>query len=109
MTQPIPEEPKFVKNINYLQRILAGIAVTMFLVVWLTGFNFVIDIFKPDFVKALTILRVTIALVAFSISSILGYRQIGFIMKAILEIYGFYQTMLEINKAKKNSKKDDEA
>lgn len=100
MTKPIPEEPKFVRNINYLQRMLAGIAVTMYLVVWAMGWAFVVDIFKPDYVKALTFTRVGIALFAMVITSILGYQQIGYIMRSILEIWDFYKKMLEMKRDK---------
>lgn len=100
MTKPIPEEPKFVKSISAFQRIIAGIAVTMLLMVWVTGFDLVINIFKPDFVKFLTYLRVAMALLGIALTSFVGYQQIGTIMKAILEMYEFYKEMSDIRKNK---------
>lgn len=100
MSQIIPEEPKFVRQITSFQKVLAGVIVTMILVVWLTSWEMIINIFKPDYVKALTLIRVVIASMALITTSIVGYQQIGSIMRYILEIYEFYKTMSDIRKNK---------
>lgn len=100
MDKKIPEEPRFVRNIGSLQKVLAGIVVTMILVVWITSWDTVINIFKPDYIKALTFLRVVISILALGTTSIVGYQQIGSIMRYILEVYEFYKTMMEIRKKK---------
>lgn len=100
MKKEIPEEPKFVRNIGSLQKVLAGIVVTSILVVYLTSWDMVINIFKPDYIKALTFFRVIVAIFALGTTSIVGYQQIGSIMRYILEVYEFYKEMLELKKKK---------
>ncbi len=100
MTKPIPEEPKFVKNITSLQKIMAGVAVTMFLMVWITSFDLVVNIFKPDLVKFLTYLRVGMAMIGIALASCVGYPQLGILLGAALEMYEFYKKMSEIKKDK---------
>lgn len=100
MNKEIPEEPKFVRQITSFQKVLAGVVVTSILVVYITSWDIVIGIFKPDYIKALTFFRVVIAIFALGTTSIVGYRQIGSIMKYILEVYEFYKTMSEIKKKK---------
>lgn len=101
MNEKIPEEPKFVRSITSFQKVLAGVVVTMIFVVWLTSWDMVINIFKPDYIKALTLLRVIIASIALVTTSIVGYQQIGSIMRYILEVYEFYKTMSDIRKGDK--------
>lgn len=100
MTKPIPEEPKFVKNISAFQRLIASVALTTLLMVWVCGFDFVINIFKPNFVMALTIVRVSLAISGIIEVAFVGYPQIGAMMKSILEMYEFYKKMSEIKKDK---------
>lgn len=88
------------RNISSLQKVLAGIVVTMILVVWATSWDMVINIFKPDYIKALTFFRVVIAIMALGTTSVVGYNQIGAIMRYILEVYEFYKTMSDIRKNK---------
>lgn len=99
---PIPEEPNFIKNIEALQKVLSGIAVTMFFITWITGFDFVKDIFRPDFVLVLTILRVSIATVSLSITSLVGYNQLRKMFIWGIDSWEIYKQMLELKK------KDDE-
>lgn len=95
---PIPEEPKFIKNVEALQKIFAGIAFTMFVMVWVTGWNIVIDVFKPDFVFVLTILRVTIITIAISLSCFVGYTQGRRMIGWAIESWQLYQDALAMKK-----------
>lgn len=97
-----PEEPKFIKNATSTQKWLAGIAVSMFFTVWITGFGWVVDIFRPDFVKALQYLRMTIALVGIGVTSIVGYQQIKRMLDWLVDSWEIYKKISEF----KNNKKD---
>jgi len=98
--KPIPSEPNFIKNIEALQKVLSGIAVTMFFIVWITGFDFVKDIFKPDFVLVLTILRVSLASVSLVITSLVGYNQMRRMISWGIDSWEVYKDLLEIKKKK---------
>lgn len=104
MTKPIPEEPKFVRNATALQKWLAGVAVSMFLTVWITGWSYIQDFFKPDFVKPLSYLRVSIALSAIAITSIIGYQQMRWMATWLMNSWEIYKTMLEIKNKKEERK-----
>lgn len=76
MNKDIPDEPKFIRNATAAQKWLSGIAISMFITVWITGWTSVSDIFKPDFVTALTYLRMIIALTGIGITSVVGYQRL---------------------------------
>lgn len=99
-TRPPEEPPKFIRNATSTQKWMAGIAVSMFITVWISGWAFVVDIFKPDFVKALTYTRMTIALVGICITSIVGYEQIKKMMDWIVDSWEVYKKISEFKKNK---------
>lgn len=105
---PLPEEPQFVKNITSLQKLLAGVAVSMFFTVWVTGFDFVKDIFKPDFIKLLTWLRVAITLSGIAITSVVGYPQIMRMINWFVQNYELYQEMSALKRKNTDKKMRDE-
>lgn len=97
---PIPPEPNFIRNIEALQKVFASVAVTMFLVVYITGFDFVKDIFKPDFVLVLTVLRVSIATVSFILTAVVGYKQFKRMLTWAIDSWEVYKQMLEFKRRK---------
>lgn len=100
MTQKIPEEPKFIQDATSIQKWLAGIALSMFFTAWITGFEWVVTFFKPDFVKALTYLRVTIALGGISVMSVVGYQQIKRMLDWLVDSWEVYKKISEFKKGK---------
>jgi|ERR1700744_23176 len=109
MTKHIPEEPKFIQDATATQKWLAGIAVSMFFVVWITGWGFVAEFFKgtsdkTDFTLALTYLRFTIALIAIGITSIVGYPQIRKMLSWIYDSWTVSKDILESIKNKDKEK-----
>lgn len=104
MTKPIPQEPRFVTNITALQKILAGMAVSMFLTVWITGWSYIEDFFKPNFITPLTYLRVGIALAAIAITSVIGYQQMKWMATWLLDSWQVYRSMLEFRNKKEEDK-----
>lgn len=104
MNQKIPEQPRFVWRITALQKILAGISVSMFLVLLLTTFHFITDIFQPDFTLALQLFRVVIALLMLSCLSVVGYQQIGRIVSALIEFWDYYKKLTDLKKKQEEEK-----
>lgn len=98
MAQATPEEPKFVKNITFLQKILASVVLSMWFVVWAMGWSVTVSIFAPDYVKALTLFRVIFALTAFALTSIVGYHQIRIGINRLIELWDIYKKMKDLNK-----------
>lgn len=104
MTKPhLPEEPQFIKKISSLQRILSGVAISTFITVWVSGFDFVVNIFKPDFVIVLTYLRIGMASVGMMITCIVGGQQLQYMIGWITENYEIYR---KITAYKKEQDKD---
>lgn len=103
MNTNIPEEPKFIRNATSIQKWLAGIAVSMFIVVYVTGWDWVSDWFKPDFVTALRYLRVGIAFCGIGLSSIVGYQQLTKMISWLIDSWEVYRNLLEL---KRNKEKD---
>lgn len=104
MTKPIPEDPKFITNATALQKWLAGIAVSMLITAYVTGFDVIQNFFKPDFVKPLNSLRMYIGLADVLITSILGIMQMIKMLDWLTKSYAIYKEMLEINKSKDKEK-----
>lgn len=103
MTKPItPEQPRFIMNATATQKWMAGIAVSIFITVWVTGWQIVVNIFKPDFVSALTYLRMTLGLVGITITAFVGYEQIKRMLDWLVDSWEIYKKMTEF----KNSKKE---
>lgn len=95
----IPQEPpKFVTNISWIQKVLASIAVSMAVMVWVTGWDIVANIFKPDFLKLLAYLRVSLAFMAIGFTAFVGYHQITVMLKWFIENYKLYNEMKELKK-----------
>lgn len=100
MTKPIPEEPAFIRNITSFQKVLASIAVTMMITAWVTGFNFISDFFKPDFVEALRYLRVGMALMAITLTSVVGYQQLKSMLNWLADSWEVYKNLMELKRNK---------
>lgn len=101
MNKPTPpEEPKFIQSIEATQKVFAGIAFTMFIVVWISGFDVIGNIFKPDFVIVLTIFRIVVMLIALSLSGFVGYKQGRNMVRWGVESYRLWQNVMEMKKQK---------
>lgn len=101
---PIPKEPKFIESIEAYQKVLAGIAFTLFLVVAICGFDFISNVFKPDFIIVLTIFRIVIMLIALTFSGFVGYQQGKNMFKWGVEAYRVWQNIMELKKDKEKEK-----
>lgn len=99
-----PEPPKFVTSIEATQKVFAGIAFTMFTVVWISGFDFIGNVFKPDFVLVLTIFRIVAMLMALGLSGFIGYKQAINMVKWAVESYKVWQQIMELKKQKDSEK-----
>lgn len=75
MTNLQPEEPKFIRSIEATQKVFAGVAFSMFVVVYVAGFDIISNLFKPDFMIVLTIFRIILILIALGLSGLVGYEQ----------------------------------
>lgn len=94
------EEPKFIKTAAAVQKWLGGVAVSMLFIVWITGWTYIVDFFKPDWVQALTYMRMIIALSSVAILSIVGYTQLIRTGDWIIESWELYKRIKEIKKDK---------
>lgn len=101
MNKLLPDEPKFIQNATATQKWLSGIAVSMFITVWVTGWNAVVDIFKPDFVQALTYLRMSIALIGIGITSTVGYQRLKNMAEWGIEWWEMYKQVSEFKRRDK--------
>lgn len=101
MTKPqLEEPPKFIKNATSAQKWLAGIALSMFFTVWITGWDVVGNVFKPDFIKALTYLRMIIALFGIAITSIVGSGQIRQMLDWLIDSWEVYKKISDFKRDK---------
>lgn len=96
MTQKLPDDPKFIQNLTSVQKWLATIALSMFFTTWITSFDWVINFFKPDFVKALTFVRMSIALSGIVIMGFVGIPQIKKMIDSLIEYWEIYKKISEI-------------
>lgn len=71
MTNP---KKDFFQSIGEIQTELMWIAVSMAVIVWISGFDIVQNIFKPDFIKALAIFRMLLAFGSLGILSVTGKK-----------------------------------
>jgi hypothetical protein len=96
--QQLPQEPRFVKTVTSIQKILAGIAVTMFFAVWFSGIHWFQEIFKPNFVNVLNGTRVVLAVIGLACISVVGYTQLSTVATWIMENYQLYLKLKQIKK-----------
>jgi len=90
-----PKEPNFIAKIEALQFLLCGIVGTIILVVWITSFDFIINIFKPNFLIVLSILRVGLTSLGLVISSLVGIKAALWLLEKALELKQNYKKLLE--------------
>lgn len=97
---PLPiEEPPFIKNIAALQKVLAAIAVSILIVIWLGGWDYIQEFFdKNGFLSIFNDVRALLGIACAIITSFVGYHQIGNMMSWIIE---GYETWKKINDMKK--------
>lgn len=96
LKQPKEETPVFQK-IDAVQMLIVSIAGSMFAVVWLTSLDFIVNIFKPDFIQVLSILRITLASIGLCLAAVSG-------IKGILKLTSFFVELLEDYKKLKEFK-----
>lgn len=95
-----PDEPKFITNATQVQKWLASIAVSIFFTVWISGWEVIQNIFKPDFIKPLTYLRMSLAFIGITLTALVGYQQIVRMLDWLSKSYEIYKEMLEVKKEK---------
>lgn len=101
MNHKLKEPVTFAERIESVQIILCGVVGTIILVVWLTSFDFIINIFKPDFIKVLSILRVGLASLGLIIASLVGLKALAWGFNRGIELRAMYTELTELNKKKK--------
>lgn len=90
MPPQLPEKPKLSTQITGIQKILAGISGSMFLMALVTLIPFVANLFAagPLF---LSTLRMAMAAVSLVFGGLVGIPQIGLFIKWIIDFYEFYR------------------
>lgn len=86
-----PVKPKFVQNITWMQKTLAGISGSMFVMVILTMIPWVVDIFKPNYVYLISNLRMYMALASFGVGCFVGIPQIKYMVGWLVDFYEYYE------------------
>lgn len=94
----INQEPKFVKTFSYVQKILASIAVSMFFVVWISGWDIVQNVFKPNFENALAWFRMLTMGCALACTAFVGLTQLGSMLQWVVDNYELLKKLKEIKK-----------
>lgn len=92
MTKPIPpSKPSFVNKVTWVQKLLAGITGSMFLMSLITMIPFVINLFRPDFLNFLSLLRAVMAGTSLICGCFVGIPQIKGMVSWMIEFYQYYQ------------------
>lgn len=99
MSNP-PERPKFITNITWMQKTIAGIAGSMFLMALVSLIPFIENFFKPDFLYALSLIRASLAGMSLILSGWVGIPQIKYLVGYLFDIVEFYQKFNELKKKK---------
>lgn len=94
----INQEPKFVKTFSYVQKILASVAVSMFFVVWISGWDIVQNVFKPNFENILAWFRAITMGLALGCTAFVGIKQLGVMIDWGLSTYESIKKLKEIKK-----------
>lgn len=106
MFTPIrPQKPKFIQNITWFQKLLAGITGTMFLMAWVTMIPFVIQMFSPNYLVALSALRAGMAGLSLVCGCFVGVPQIKGMVNWLVDFYDYYRKFTAI---RERGKKDEE-
>lgn len=108
MSQPTPPvKPRFIQNITWMQKTLAGIAGSMFVTVLLTMLPWVVDIFRPNDVYLISDLRKYMALSSFALVSVVGIPQIKYLVGWLVDFYEYYRKFKEFKDI--GNKNEDES
>lgn len=99
---PTEKPSTLFSKVESVQIVLASIAGSMFAVVWVTSFDVVINIFKPDYLKALSIFRMSLAMIGLFITALTGLKGIIKLAKFFIELLELYNRL----KKTKNETKD---
>lgn len=105
MSNP-PEKPKFISNLTWLQKTLAGISGTMFLMALITLFPWITTAFFKGFEYQLSVIRASLAGCSFIIGAWVGIPQIKYYVGWLFDFLEFYNKFKELKK--KGNLKEDE-
>jgi len=101
MSKPIPPtKPTFVQHVSVVQKILAGITGSTFLMSLITMIPFVINLFKPDYLYLLSTLRVGFASASLICGCFVGIPQLWNMVGWLVKFYEYYKKFSELNKGK---------
>jgi hypothetical protein len=96
MSIPIPpSKPSFVQRITWVQKILAGITGSMFLMALATMIPWIINMFRPDFLYLLSTLRVAMAGSSLVCGCFVGIPQIKGMIGWLADFYEYYKKFTE--------------
>lgn len=99
-----PEKPKFVQNITWRQKILAGISGSLFLMAVITLVPWVINSFFSPFLYQLSILRACLAAGSLISGGFVGIPQIKNMIEWLFDFWGYYKQITEMKKDKDKEK-----
>lgn len=85
-----PKNGDLFSIIDSIQIVFAGIAFSLFLVTWFTGMDFIINLFRPDFLRLLSYLRISFL--------VGGLIFAGFSGKSVFLLFKFVLQAVEIYK-----------
>jgi hypothetical protein len=91
MNQTPKETLSWIPKVEAFQLWLAGIVGSISFVVWITSFDFISNIFKPDYIKALGLLRVYLAGCGLIITAFMGIKALIWLIKKAAELYSEYR------------------
>lgn len=96
-----PPKPKFVTNITWFQKILAGIAGSCLLVALLTLIDWVNRVLFNNDTVFVSELRKYLSLTAFTAAALVGIPQIKYLVEYLFDIFEFYQKFSDFKRKKK--------
>lgn len=100
-----PPKPKFVTSINWLQKIIAGISGSTFLMSAVTLIPFISNLFSPDYLVFLSTLRAYMAATSLVTGCMVGVPQIVKMVGWLAKFYEFYRLFTEANKTRDDENK----
>lgn len=96
-----PVKPKFIQNITWMQKTLAGICGSMFVMVLITMIPWIENIFKPNNLYLISNLRMYMALASFIVGCFVGIPQIKYMIGWLVDFYDYYKKFKEIKDKEK--------
>lgn len=100
--QPIqpPTKPNFITTISWIQKVIAGVCGSTFLMAAISLVPFVASFFAPNYLVFLSMLRAIMAGTSLVCGCFVGIPQIIRMVGWLAKFYEFYKVFSEANKRK---------